>query len=143
MYSIFGVILMLAAGFEPAHAYTIQNDRGGMLDQYVQRFRSIAASGERVVVDGPCYSACTLVLTYVPRDRICATSRAMFGFHRAYTMDMATGRNMGDSYDDTMRMIQSYPTNIQSWIQRRGGAAAMPSGGFWTMSGSEAGLRRC
>ena len=33
-----------------------------------------AQSGERVVIDGPCLSACTLVLMSLPRSRICVTT---------------------------------------------------------------------
>ena len=33
------------------------------------------ASGERIVIDGPCLSACTLVVSMVPRDRISGRTR--------------------------------------------------------------------
>jgi hypothetical protein len=50
---------------------------------YMQRYASIRDSGEDVVVDGECLSACTLVLALVPRQRICLTSNAVFGFQAA------------------------------------------------------------
>ena len=40
-----------------------------------------APSGEKVIIDGPCLSACTLVLSTVPSNRICVTKRAVLGFH--------------------------------------------------------------
>ena len=46
-----------------------------------------AQSGERVVIDGPCLSACTLVLSTVPSNRICVTRRAVLGFHAARSID--------------------------------------------------------
>ena len=38
--------------------------------------RELRKSGQRVVIDGTCASACTLVLGVIPHDRICVTSRA-------------------------------------------------------------------
>ncbi len=40
---------------------------------------------ERVIIDGICNSACTLVLGIVPLNRICVTPRASLGFHRPIT----------------------------------------------------------
>src|SRR5262249_36016277 len=65
----------------------ISEDRGGQIGQYLQAFASVRSSGEKVVVDGNCLSACTLVLGLVPRERICATDRARFGFHAAWMPD--------------------------------------------------------
>jgi hypothetical protein len=39
------------------------------------------------VIDGPCLSACTLVLSTLPRNRICTTSRAVLGFHAPFMLD--------------------------------------------------------
>ena len=54
---------------------------GGAVDAYLAAFARVRQSGERVVIDGPCLSACTLVLTTIPRSRICVTRRAVLGFH--------------------------------------------------------------
>ena len=54
----------------------IAEDRGGQIGHYLDAFASVRSSGERVVIDGNCLSACTLVLGVVPRERICATLRA-------------------------------------------------------------------
>src|SRR5882757_3900391 len=67
-----------------ASAVRITNDYGGQIGRYLDRFQAVRASGERVIIDGPCLSACTLVLGVVPRDRICVTSRARLGFHAAW-----------------------------------------------------------
>jgi hypothetical protein len=61
----------------------ITNDRGGSLGAYLQRYSSIRDSGERVIIDGPCLSACTVVLALVPARQICLTPRALLGFHAA------------------------------------------------------------
>ena len=48
-------------------------------------FAAIRDSGERVVIDGNCFSACTLVTAIIPKERICVTERAVFGFHAGWT----------------------------------------------------------
>ena len=78
---LFGIAL-LACGVTSASAtMRISEDRGGQIGQYLQAFASLRTTGEPVVVDGDCLSACTLVLGLVPRNQICATPRARFGFH--------------------------------------------------------------
>jgi hypothetical protein len=54
----------------------ILSSGGGSVSEYLNFFAKVRQSGERVVIDGPCLSACTLVLSAVPRKRICVTSRA-------------------------------------------------------------------
>ena len=48
---------------------------------YLENLMALKNSGERVAIDGPCLSACTMVLGVIPRDRICVTTRARLGFH--------------------------------------------------------------
>ena len=77
------------------------------------------ASGERVVIDGPCLSACTLVLSMVPNDRICVTRRAVLGFHAARSMDRR-GRMYAEPEASEL-VLETYPAGGASWIRRRGG----------------------
>jgi hypothetical protein len=79
----------------------------------------VRASGEKVVIDGNCYSACTLVLGLVPRERICATSRARLGFHAAWMPD-ENGRPI-TSPMGTEALWSIYPSKVRSWISRNGG----------------------
>jgi hypothetical protein len=71
------------------------------------------------VIDGPCVSACTLVLGVVPRDRICVTSRARLGFHAAWR----PGENSRPvaSANGTQLLMETYPQEVRSWIAQRGG----------------------
>src|SRR5947207_15894459 len=76
----------------PAHAEVrILASPGGQVGPFLDLFERVRASGERVVIDGPCLSACTLVLSMVPGDRICVTRKAILGFHAARSVD-ARGR---------------------------------------------------
>jgi DNA-binding transcriptional ArsR family regulator len=64
----------------PARAdVRIVSSPGGAVDAYLAAFARVRQSGERVVIDGPCLSACTLVLSTIPRSRICVTRRAVLG----------------------------------------------------------------
>ena len=53
----------------------------GTVGSYLSFFSRVRQSGERVIIDGPRLSACTLVLSTIPRSRVCVTSRAVLGFH--------------------------------------------------------------
>jgi hypothetical protein len=97
----------------------ISEDRGGQIGHYMRTFAMVRSTGEQVVIDGNCLSACTMVLGLVPRDRICVTNRARLGFHAAWMPD-AAGRPI-TSPMGTQALWDVYPTNVRSWINRNGG----------------------
>lgn len=119
------VAAVTAAGFvalgagSVAAAVRIDGDPGGRIDQYLSRFEALRGTGERVVVDGPCNSACTLLLGKLPRRQICITDRASLGFHAAWTPDQA-GRPVA-SAAWTRVLWSNYPQHIRQWISRHGG----------------------
>jgi hypothetical protein len=92
---------------------------GGEVGPFLDLFARVRASGERVVIDGPCLSACTLVLSTVPNERICVTRRAVLGFHAARSMD-ARGRLYAEP-EASAAVLDAYPLAVRSWIRRRGG----------------------
>jgi hypothetical protein len=111
---------VLASGVTSASAtMRIAEDRGGQIGHYLQAFAMLRSSGERVVVDGNCLSACTLVLGLIPRSHMCVTERARFGFHAAWMPD-------GDGHPvtspmGTQALWKIYPGSVRSWISRHGG----------------------
>jgi len=109
-----------ALTISPASASVrITGDGGGQLGAYLQRHEAMRQSGERVVIDGPCLSACTMVLGAIPRNRICVTSRAVLGFHAAFHLDPAGGQVT--SRGGTLLLMSQYPQQVRKWIARRGG----------------------
>lgn len=107
-------------GAKPAKAtILIQSDTGGKIVDYLSRYRSARASNEKVVIDGSCLSACTLVLGIMPRDRVCATERATLGFHSAWEPD-DNGRAV-ISRKWTNVVWSNLPGGIRGWITRHGG----------------------
>jgi hypothetical protein len=93
------LVVFLAA--MPVHAeIRILGSPGGQVGPFLDLFERVRASGETVVIDGPCLSACTLVLSVVPNDRICVTRRAVLGFHAARSIDRR-GRLYAEPEADT------------------------------------------
>jgi hypothetical protein len=111
---------LLFAGVGASHAIVrIADDRGGQIGTYLSKFQSLRTSGETVIIDGLCASACTIVLGAVPHDKICVTSRANFGFHAAWDF-AANGREVTNP-DATRTLYSMYPSLVRRWIAARGG----------------------
>ena len=114
-----GLLLPVVLG-RPCDAMTrIADDMGGSLGEYLLMFAAIRDSGERVMIDGSCFSACTLVTALIPRDRICITERAMLGFHAGWFENKAGERVTSPT--GTRVLYELYPPVIRSWIARQGG----------------------
>jgi hypothetical protein len=112
--------LALCAGFTSARAEVrILSSPGGQVGPFIELFDKVRQTGERVVIDGPCLSACTLVLMTVPSERICVTRRAVLGFHAARSMDRR-GRLYAEP-EASKAVHEAYPEPIRNWISRRGG----------------------
>jgi hypothetical protein len=96
----------------------LADDAGGLIAAYQYRFNRARASHERIVIDGSCLSACTLAVGLVPREQICATPKAVLGFHAAW---QPTPWGRAPSAPATKHMWDIYPAEIQSWINAHGG----------------------
>jgi hypothetical protein len=116
----FTTIFLLAAALVPAFAEVrIISSPGGEVTQYLRLFAAVRATGERVVIDGPCLSACTLLLSTIPNNRICVTRRAVLGFHAARAVDRR-GRIYA-APEATKVVAATYPAPVRAWIARHGG----------------------
>ena len=121
--TMFLASLLGALAAPPAQAEVrILASPGGEVGPFLELFERLRASGERVVIDGPCLSACTLVLSMVPADRICVTRKAVLGFHAARSIDRR-GR-MYSEPEATEVVLEAYPAPVQGWIRRRGGLSS-------------------
>jgi hypothetical protein len=112
------VVLILTVS-EASSAIRISNDRGGQIGTYVLKYQRLASSGESVIIDGLCASACTIVLGELPSNRICVTSRATLGFHAAWNYG-PNGRTFTNP-EATLMLYSTYPAPVRRWIARRGG----------------------
>jgi len=113
--ALLGVLLPLRASAE----IRILASPGGEVGSFLDLFERVRQSGERVVIDGPCLSACTLVVSMVPETRICVTRRAILGFHAARSVDRR-GRTYAEP-EASQLVLQAYPGPVRDWITRHGG----------------------
>jgi hypothetical protein len=120
---IFTIVLALAlwaiASALASADVRILSSPGGQVGPFLDLFEEVNRSGERVVIDGPCLSACTLVLSMVPSERICVTRRAVLGFHAARSIDRR-GRTYAEP-EASRLVLDAYPGPVRSWIVSRGG----------------------
>jgi hypothetical protein len=113
-------VVLWALACPPARAEVrILASPGGQVGPFLDLFAKVRESGERVVIDGPCLSACTLVLSVVPAERICVTRRAVLGFHGARSIDRR-GRTYAEPEASEL-VLEAYPAAVRGWIRRRGG----------------------
>jgi hypothetical protein len=121
-----GLGLVLLLGFaDPAVAdYRITRDYGGDIKQYEAKYMLLRDKGERVVIDGICNSACTLVLGILPPEKICVTPRASLGFHEAYYDQRWTLGFKITSTSGTEEVMAYYPQPVKDWIAQHGGLTA-------------------
>jgi len=112
--------VLLLVGMAPSYAVVrIADDRGGRIGTYVDKYQDLRSSGQAVIIDGLCASACTIVLGAIPHDKICVTSHATLGFHAAWDFG-ANGRAV-TNLEATQMLYSMYPTPVKRWIRARGG----------------------
>ena len=118
----FALLLLPLLAATPARAVLrIISDHGGYVSEYKAKYERIRDRRERVIIDGICNSACTLVFGIVPLSRVCATPRASLGFHEAYYDKAFTFGIKVTSAEGTSDLMSYYPQPVKEWIRRNGG----------------------
>jgi hypothetical protein len=100
-------------------AVIIKDDHGGNIGAYWSRYTALRSMGAKVVIDGTCSSACTLVVGIIPSDRICVTRNAQLGFHAAWRLGFLGIKVINEP--GTRTLLSFYPTPVRNWIARNGG----------------------
>lgn len=108
----------IAKPVSPPASERIVSDSGGRIGTYLTKYEALRKSGQRVVIDGTCASACTLVLGVIPHSRICVTPRAVLAFHAAWDLSL-TG--LQTNAPGTKYLWSHYPDGVRRWISRHGG----------------------
>jgi hypothetical protein len=112
------VAVLLLGGVATGHAAVrIANDPDGRIGVYVEKFQHLRDSGEFVIIDGLCAGACTVVLGVIPRDKICLTSNAKFGFQVAW--DFEANGHILSNCEATQMLYSMYPPEVKHWIAQR------------------------
>jgi hypothetical protein len=115
------LVCLLAMTLPASADLRITRDHGGLVDDYKTKYGRARAKGERIVIDGICNSACTLLLGLVPLNKVCVTPRASLGFHQAYYDKRWTAGVRITSISGTTELMSVYPAAVRSWIARHGG----------------------
>jgi hypothetical protein len=119
---LFFLTSLLVLSAVPARAdLRITRDHGGYVEEYKVKYERIRERKERVIIDGICNSACTMVFGIVPMNKICVTPRASLGFHQAYYDKAFTFGMKVISYEGTSDLMAYYPQPVKDWIARNGG----------------------
>lgn len=117
------VLWPAATATAAAPAERILDDSGGRIGSYLNRYEALRKSGQRVVIDGTCASACTLLLGLIPHDRICVTPRAVLAFHAAWDP-------RPDGCSDQCRRDQIFMVALSGWrapVDRASRRIAVPN----------------
>lgn len=132
--------LLLLAALAAQPPYTIQYDLGGPISVYREKAETLRAENAQIIIDGPCYSACT-ILADEDASQVCITAKAVFGFHLEFFeqnsfsgITPSWGWGSGDF--SNARVEVSYKTpGLNAWIKSHGGE---PSSGALLMYYSDA-----
>jgi len=116
---LLATVLLIACTGASQAVGRIADDRGGRIGTYVDKYQDLRQSGDTVIIDGLCASACTIVLGAIPRDRICVTSHATLGFHAAW--DFGSNGRAVTNPEATQMLYSMYPSQVRRWIAQRGG----------------------
>jgi hypothetical protein len=113
---------------------------GGIIHEQMRRWRQLGQSDADVEIRGPCFSACTLLMAAVPKERLCFGDYASLQFHLATDLE---GRA---AIPASTWMLMSYPRDIRDWLIARGGVGRMTVYDFLVLEAPELwgmGYRKC
>ncbi len=97
----------------------IEFSPGGVMDLFAAEGRQLAADHTLVIVDGPCISACTILVDFA-RANVCLTHNAILGYHQ-WSMDTEGGTKHGD--------VSYLTPGLDAYLKARGGLPYTPDTG--------------
>lgn len=104
--------------FQTTDTLYIREGRGGDLQGMLRTLRWLRQHPNKlIVIDGPCFSACTLLLSL--QNNVTYTERARFFFHSASTAIMMPDGELRDqklSPSGNEQMLEVLPEEIAEWI---------------------------
>jgi hypothetical protein len=87
---------------------------GGSVEEFFDKYEDMRATQRPMEIRGQfCISACTIALSVMPKDRLCATPYTLFGFHTA---------SGGAGFDPEMNRVLSgtYPARLLEILKAHG-----------------------
>jgi hypothetical protein len=110
----------------------INYGQGGIIAEHRQRFGYYRRAGAKVEVRGPCYSACTILLSYIEPENLCIGERAFMAFHAVRSIEREEYME-----NETFQYFLNLPRPIQQWINSKGSWQALPLHGYMFMRDRE------
>jgi hypothetical protein len=119
----------LAALMQPPVERVVMNGgKGGSISEHQAKFWALKQQGATVEMHAGCWSACTLITAFIPKERLCFAEGSFMAFHSARTV-----QSPAPKIEATLAMYRSYPVEIQHWIDRNGGPYKMTVETYWTL----------
>lgn len=120
------LLTLVFASSASAEEFRIVYSPGGGVADFLDRARDLRKTKTPIIVDGPCVSACT-ILVDADASQVCVTRNARLGFHQG-TQDgwLGAGRRI---------QIHYWTPGLGAWIAARGG---LPTEGLLWMNYVEA-----
>src|SRR5215831_12434092 len=90
----------------PKYKTVLYLEPGGFLYEHMQRWRELEQTGGDVEIRGPCFSACTMIMAVIAKERLCFGDYASLQFH------LATDRAGRIAINASTWMLMQYPRDI-------------------------------
>jgi hypothetical protein len=125
---------------------------GGLIKSHIIGFRHIKLDGNEVEVRGHCRSACTTVMVFIGKEKLCFAEGSSLQFHagRLAPPDWKLGdqwAHLPPAYAAVKWLQENYPADIRDWIDARGGYLKLPTDtSYWVLTAPELwkmGYRKC
>lgn len=114
--------------------YTVENDPGGIVQEFQEAIKMMKKSGNGVRLNGYCASACTLLMDEDAALDICVTEKASLKIHKPYMVRMgfAIVRTIPAIYGSEKIWLEDfynkYPKWLRDYIDQNGGAPSVYTG---------------
>jgi hypothetical protein len=133
--------LLLATGTAHAGKVVLQFEKGGPLTDYADRWRAVAAAGVNVEIRRRCMSACTQIMQFIPKEKICFDKHGTLEFHMAWVKE--TNQPLPNW---TELWWSQQPEDIRAWLRKRGWVQKATVETFWILTSAdlwEMGYHKC
>ena len=96
-------------------SYSISNDWGGSILEYVEKYTTWRLQGAKVRVEGFCVSACAMMTGLLEDKNVCVSPFSIFAFHSA-----GFGPFYAYSEPGTRLLWQVYPEHVRKLLAANG-----------------------
>jgi hypothetical protein len=110
----------------------IKYGQGGIVAEHKLRFADYRRTRAKVELRGPCYSACTMLTTYIEPENLCIAEGAFMAFHAVRSSERKEYME-----NETFLYFLNLPRPIQQWLNKYGSWQALPVDGFFYMRDHE------